>query len=679
MAVTILFRRPAFAVAVIVGFAATSAAEDESAGARIPVILDTDIGSAIDDAFALGYLVALDRFEILGVTTCCSAAADRARLVSRFLDAVGRPDVPVIAGADPQPGSSFDDQSQYVRRPRRIGNSSTERAVEFLYRTLRARPGKVTIIAIGPLTNIARLIEQHPEVTAWIRRLVVMGGALDVGYSGSPPVEPEWNFKTDVAAAQRVLSAEVPLWVVPLDATVGLKLSAADARAIFRRRTPLAYELWSLWQLAGGGEATLFDALAVRMAFDPAYGKVESLPLEVEADGMLKRRDGAATARVCVSVDSREFLKEMATTLRAFGDPSPVPTFDHDVSLREHSRGLSEGRSTWPRRVHVVEDYETTIESRWWLAGVRRRDDDGRHYAEGVLSWDFDGAMGERRARYTAVVFNPVPGPPMGESTRLRFRYRLDGSRRLRVQIYSLSRGFHRALTLTELEEGRWQEITVDLTQARRPDGTGGALSSGERIDDLQFYTDPGAGLEIDGMVLYDAPPLRASEEPADSATPFPARVLFTAWFDTGRQGTEWPGDFEIVRYEEAASGKAARSVPRPESTAEWVRLSLRGKRRLREWTHARFRYRLVGADHFGLELLDSATGVILPRELSRATQDAWVEADVPFQLEEGEADRFVDELRFVLPPGAQLWLDDVLLFEPASPKTLPHSAHATK
>jgi hypothetical protein len=101
--------------------------------------------------------------------------------------------------------------------------------------------------------------------------------------------------------------------------------------------------------------------------------------------------------------------------------------------------------------------------------------------------------MGDPTRDFKAVIFNPVPGPPMGSRTRLSFRYWLSGTDSLRVQIYSLSNGDHRFLTLAHLPQGSWQSAAVDMTQARRPDGSGVPLAEDERIDDLQFYIAPDA------------------------------------------------------------------------------------------------------------------------------------------------------------------------------------------
>lgn len=209
-------------------------------------------------------------------------------------------------------------------------------------------------------------------------------------------------------------------------------------------------------------------------------------------------------------------------------------------------------RGLMPARVHVAEDFETDIEKRWWLAGKVELED-GNRVCRGTLSKDFDDKMGDPSKRYTAVIFNPVPGPPMGPRTRLSFRYRLRGTDTLRAQIFSLSNNYHRKLDLKGLPQGGWTSACVDMTLLRRPGGSGGPLSENERIDDLQFYVDPAAELWIDDIVLFEA----AVET---ERRPFPSRVIFTGGFDTGAQGKEWPGDFEIVPHEKPRSWKYARA-----------------------------------------------------------------------------------------------------------------------
>lgn len=299
-----------------------------------------------------------------------------------------------------------------------------------------------------------------------------------------------------------------------------------------------------------------------------------------------------------------------------------------------------------PRRVHVIEDFETDIEKRWWLAGAIETVNvppGSRRACRGTTSKDFDDRMGDPQTRYTAVVFNPVPGPPMGANTRLRFRYWLRGTDRLRVQIFSLTNNYHRRLELVGLPVGSWQWGSVDMTRLRRPDGSGGPLSEDERIDDIQFYVDLSAELIIDDIVLYDA---AAPEE----TEPFPSKIVFTGWFDTGKQGKEWPGDFEIVPHEKPLKWKAARSLENR------IRISLRGSRPVDDCVVGlRFRCRLTGADEFRVGVDPRA-----PADPIRAPRDEWRE----FRLTIPTGVREIDAVSFSVTAGV-LQIDDVLLYEP--------------
>jgi hypothetical protein len=256
----------------------------------------------------------------------------------------------------------------------------------------------------------------------------------------------------------------------------------------------------------------------------------------------------------------------------------------------------------------------------------------------------------------------------MGKNSRLGFRYWLKGTPDLRVQIYSLSKGYHRCLTLTRLPQGRWETATVDMTAARKPDGSGGPLAEDERIDDIQFYAAAGAELIIDDIVLYDA------AVPSERR-PFPRRFLFTGWFDTGKQGKEWPGDFEIVAHQKPLTWKAAKSVIRARNGLPWIRLYLRGERILGEETRLSFRYRLDGADHMQVLLVNRTAKCSHSLPLKDLTTGRWAETTVncsdssrtdgkPGKPRAGDR---ADEIHFLLPKGAELLIDDVLLFEPST------------
>ena len=311
--------------------------------------------------------------------------------------------------------------------------------------------------------------------------------------------------------------------------------------------------------------------------------------------------------------------------------------------------------SLFPVRVHAFEDYDTNIENRWWMCGkLETKDASHRRSQRAVLTQDFDDKQGDTAAAYRAVIFNPVPGPVVGPNTRLRFKYKLAGTDALRVQLYSLTNNYHRYLSLANLERGKWLDGCVDLTQMRRPDGTGGPLAEGERIDDIQFYVDPRAELLIDDVVLFEA---AAKGE----TRPFPKRILYTGLFDTGKQSKEWVGDFEIVDHEKPLVGRAAKSVRHKVEGDPWIRLSLRGERLLDRRVELHFKYRLDKTRDVKVELYNSGGPKAEATQRFELPGEKWGEHTLRFKV---LPDTPIDEIRFSLSAG-ELLLDDVLLITP--------------
>ena len=153
-------------------------------------------------------------------------------------------------------------------------------------------------------------------------------------------------------------------------------------------------------------------------------------------------------------------------------------------------------------------------------------------------------------------------------------------------------------------------------------------------------------------MILYDA----ASE---GEKRPFPKGVLFTGWFDTGKQGKEWPGEFEIVNHEKPLTWKAAKSVPGKDGRPRLI-VGLRGERRFDELTELTFRYKFTGEGEVAVEL--SGTGKSPPRAAFKPKVGAWTEVTLTFAPGKGAT---ADAIRFILPDKSELLIDDVLLYMP--------------
>jgi inosine-uridine nucleoside N-ribohydrolase len=315
-------------IALLCVFPAWSEAQNPSRD-RAPVIFDTDIGTDIDDAYALVALIRRPELELLGVTTVSSDAAARARLAAKLLSIAGErwAHIPVYAG--------ISTATQYMKQVEwaagySAANLHESGGVEFMRREIEQRPGEVTIIAVGELTNVAALLETAPGIGRKIRAIALMGGAVYRGYAPGSKPEPEWNIRSNAAAARTVFTAGVPLLVAPLDATADLKLTPEMRVQIFTSGTPLNDALAALdqiWRYTNhwkGDQPTLFDVLAVELVNPRRPYALTPLNIEVAEDGLTRVVEGGnANAHVAVQVDVDEFMRDFV--LRLTRRPEAVP------------------------------------------------------------------------------------------------------------------------------------------------------------------------------------------------------------------------------------------------------------------------------------------------------------------------------------------------------------------
>ena len=274
-------------------------------------ILDTDIGDDIDDAFALALALRSPELKILGISTAYGETELRARLVDRYLAAVGRRDIAVAAGVA-TPHINVLTQAAYARQS---PDKRHPDAVEFLLGQIRAHPGEITLIAIGPLFNVQEAIKRDPATFRKLKRVVLMGGSIYRGYGDpSAPPSSEWNINRDPAGAQALLAAGVPVFMMPLDSTQ-VRLETADRERIFSYGSPLADQLTLLYhQWMAGSEGhpvtpTLFDPVAVAYAIRPELCPATPMRLVVDDKGFTRPIEGAPNAQVCLKSDEKGFLE----------------------------------------------------------------------------------------------------------------------------------------------------------------------------------------------------------------------------------------------------------------------------------------------------------------------------------------------------------------------------------
>ncbi len=256
----------------------------------IPILLDTDIGSDIDDALALAYLLRQPRCELVGITTVSGEPQHRAALADAVCRAGGRTDIPIHAGtAQPllvQQNQPHAPQAAALASgdwPHREFAPNT--ALGFLRETIHARPGEITLLAIGPLTNIALLFALAPEVPRLLKEVVLMGG----WYFDRP--QPEWNIRCDPHAAAMVFAAPIPrLTAVGIDVTQHCRMPAGECRRRFAEAggplVPVAAfaEVW----FQNMPEITFHDPLAAALIFEPPLCVTESRQVSVELTSPLR-------------------------------------------------------------------------------------------------------------------------------------------------------------------------------------------------------------------------------------------------------------------------------------------------------------------------------------------------------------------------------------------------------
>ena len=286
----------------------------KAADAVEKVILDTDIGDDIDDAYALALLLSRPNIKLIGVTTAWGQTQERAELAVKLLHVMGYDHIPVYAGR--RGTAKIGRQYEWARHAETtsaagknaIPSVQKEDAVAFLKRAIEKSPGEITLIAIGPLVNVGDLVTLHPEVKTKLKRIVIMGGAVHSGYDGTANPVAEWNIKCDPQAAKAVFASGIPLTMAGLESTAMLKFDVERQKRLFARGTPTTDAIAALTILWGNNVPTLFDPMAVAWATDGKFCETEPQHVVVDDDGKTRITDGPPNVTVLIHPQKDDFL-----------------------------------------------------------------------------------------------------------------------------------------------------------------------------------------------------------------------------------------------------------------------------------------------------------------------------------------------------------------------------------
>ncbi len=304
-------------VAVLLIGTSMAAARNRPQSRKIPVIFDTDICDDIDDTWALIMLLNSPEFDIKLITTAVGNTEQKAKTVAKILEIAGRTDIPIGIGVKHRDGGHRQDQwvkdYELSSYPGKIHEDGVQAIVDTVMNSQR----RITIIAVGPLPNIGAALDKQPKI-AEKARFVGMHGSIYKGYGGSDKPSAEYNVRAHVKDCQKVFTADWPMRITPLDTCGIIHLRGDKYRKVYESDKPLAkalmanYREWYRHGVASNKDlsdeeiekrvdqrcstasSTLFDTVAIYLAFSTDLVEMQRLPIIVTDDGYTKidRKNG---------------------------------------------------------------------------------------------------------------------------------------------------------------------------------------------------------------------------------------------------------------------------------------------------------------------------------------------------------------------------------------------------
>ncbi len=294
----------------------------DAVGARQKVILDCDLGGDIDDAFAVALLLSSPQFEVLGITLDHGLTGKRAQVACRILYETGLDQIPVavgrqtpnVVGQDTEI-AAYSPQFSWAEGFSAIKPVATP-APEFILQMLRKYPHEIVLFTVGPVPNLADLLEKDPQALTLAKQVYAMFGSFFLGYGSNPIPSAEWNVRADVASAKRFVNSGAEITYAGLDITAFVTLEEKQRIKLLMRQSPLTNALCGLYALWGSETPILFDAVAVGMALWPDL--YESRPAHVRViDGGFTVIDESKepNCKIGVSINKDEFMRRLMDRL----------------------------------------------------------------------------------------------------------------------------------------------------------------------------------------------------------------------------------------------------------------------------------------------------------------------------------------------------------------------------
>jgi len=274
------------------------------------IILDTDIGSDVDDAMALALAMHSEEIQMEGVTTVYGNVELRARMAKKMLQYGGHPEETLLdnreiwmAGHEGDGLLAEDDELQYEDR----------HAVDFIIDSVMSNPGEITLVAIGPLTNIAACLIREPRIAQNVKEIVIMGGVTRLGDNGMHMRIVEHNIVCDPEAASLVFRSGAPILMAGLDVTLKVIITEAERAKLHATGDPLNMALARMigkwFEFAKEEKSFMHDPLTIALLIDRTLVRTERMNIRVDYDHRpqtgqtIATLDASGNVEVCLDVD----------------------------------------------------------------------------------------------------------------------------------------------------------------------------------------------------------------------------------------------------------------------------------------------------------------------------------------------------------------------------------------
>lgn len=287
------------------------------------ILLDTDIGTDIDDAFALALALRAQNINLVGISTVSGDTTKRARLVKKMLEREGVDSIPIFAGKSSKMslthGQWADDTTPDGIR------SSTEEMIDFYWDAIdSSKHEPLYIVAIGPLTNISLVRDRNPVLFDEKVNLHIMGGAIHKGYLGKLNILPEFNIYSDRKASRTIFESRARLSMVPLDVTMNLVLKKQHLESLKNQEDEdgLGGALVEMLEIfkkhrLGRRPVIMFDPGTVATLVDDSIAKFTKMPIKITKMGFTRvikkpkneAGEGAISKQVCLEFDKDLFFE----------------------------------------------------------------------------------------------------------------------------------------------------------------------------------------------------------------------------------------------------------------------------------------------------------------------------------------------------------------------------------